>query len=115
MSSLFQAAAASRPPPDSNKGDLIDLQLFAKSGTAALSHEQRLARAKKKGVCARCGIKTHHVKVSKITRRSSSADPVTDEDVHEGHCILCDPQRILRRRGIRHSLGRTSPGTNRLG
>ena len=96
MSSLFAAAAASRPPlpESSNSGDIIDQQLFAKSGTAALSHEQRLARAKRKGLCARCGIQTHNLKVSKITRRSSSSTPVTDEDVHDGHCILCDPDMV---------------------
>ncbi|CAB9513913.1 armadillo repeat containing 6 [Seminavis robusta] len=60
---------------------------FNKDGTT-LTKEQRAARAKRKGTCWRCNIKTHKVNV--VGKRI----PLTDPDVYEGHCIRCDPDDV---------------------
>eukprot|EP00546_Thalassionema_frauenfeldii_P021261 CAMPEP_0178902840 /NCGR_PEP_ID=MMETSP0786-20121207/4828_1 /TAXON_ID=186022 /ORGANISM="Thalassionema frauenfeldii, Strain CCMP 1798" /LENGTH=1332 /DNA_ID=CAMNT_0020574151 /DNA_START=83 /DNA_END=4082 /DNA_ORIENTATION=+ len=58
---------------------------FNRHGTA-LSQEERKALAKKNGVCVRCGVPTHDVK---MFRRS----PLTNEHVYEGKCIKCRPEK----------------------
>lgn len=61
---------------------------FDQNGTA-LTKEQRLARSERKGLCPRCGIKTHQISV--VTRRRV---PICDSDVYQGHCIKCDPDNV---------------------
>jgi hypothetical protein len=57
------------------------IPMFNQHGTA-LTHEEREAIAKKKGVCVKCGIKTHDVKMFKRI-------PLTTDHVYDGKCIRC--------------------------
>jgi len=61
---------------------------FNRHGTA-LSQEERKALAKKNGVCVRCGVTTHVVKMLRRT-------PITNEHVCEGKCIKCRPEKCPR-------------------
>jgi hypothetical protein len=57
--------------------------MFRKNGTALLNPEERAAIAKRRGMCVRCGTKTHQVKIL-------GRVPLTTPDVHLGICIRCD-------------------------
>ncbi|CAB9509957.1 MAP kinase-activated protein kinase 2 (Fragment) [Seminavis robusta] len=59
---------------------------FAKNGTA-LTQEERAAIAKRKGLCVRCGMKTHAVSFFKTS-------PITNDHVHKGVCIKCNPTSV---------------------
>jgi hypothetical protein len=79
-----------------NYNDLADIRgtsipMFNQHGTA-LTQEEREAIAKKKGVCVKCGMKTHDVKMFKRT-------PLTNDHVYDGKCIRCNstvPPQILQ-------------------
>lgn len=60
--------------------------MFNQHGTA-LSQEEREAIAKKKGVCVKCGLKTHDVKMFKRTA-------LTTDHVYEGKCIRCNANTV---------------------
>jgi len=60
--------------------------MFNQHGTA-LSQEEREAIAKKKGVCVKCGIKTHEVKMFKRIA-------LTTDHVYEGRCIRCNNSSV---------------------
>jgi len=62
------------------------IPFFGRNGTA-LSHEERANIARKRGVCLKCGRKTHHVKVLSRT-------PLTNDDIYQGTCIRCYPQAV---------------------
>ena len=62
------------------------IPMFGKTGTA-LSNEERIAIAKRKGVCVRCGTKTH---TGNILRRI----PLNNNDVYQGVCIRCNPDSV---------------------
>jgi len=62
-----------------------DLDEFMQNGKV-LSREQKNDRAKRKGLCPRCGIKTHKIRLART--------PITDKDVYKGHCIKCDPDNV---------------------
>ena len=55
------------------------ISTFGRNGTA-LSQEERVSIAKRRGVCLKCGIRTHAVGLWSRT-------PLTNEDVHQGICI----------------------------
>jgi hypothetical protein len=67
--------------------DLQDsgIPMFGRNGTA-LSNEERAGIARKRGLCARCGIQTHTGNFIKKT--------VHNKDVHQGTCIRCNPDSI---------------------
>lgn len=74
-----------------NYNDLAELRgtsipMFNQHGTA-LSQEEREAIAKKKGVCVKCGIKTHEIKMFKRA-------PLTTDHVYEGTCIRCNSNSV---------------------
>lgn len=62
------------------------IPMFGKNGTA-LSSEERATIAKRRGLCVRCGTKTHQVKV---LGRSG----LTNKDVYHGICIRCNPDAV---------------------
>jgi hypothetical protein len=62
------------------------IPFFGKNG-GALSSEERATIAKRKGVCLRCGEKTHIVKVFRRTA-------ITNNDVHSGTCIRCNEESV---------------------
>jgi hypothetical protein len=62
--------------------------MFHKGGTA-LSFEERAEISRRKGVCARCGVKTHKIKFNGIVRT-----PLTNDDVFEGLCIRDEPDKV---------------------
>lgn len=62
------------------------IPMFGKNGTA-LSSEERAQIAKRKGLCLRCGTKTHIVKVFQRT-------PLTNNDVYKGFCIRCEGDSV---------------------
>eukprot|EP00548_Thalassiothrix_antarctica_P008093 CAMPEP_0194151706 /NCGR_PEP_ID=MMETSP0152-20130528/49368_1 /TAXON_ID=1049557 /ORGANISM="Thalassiothrix antarctica, Strain L6-D1" /LENGTH=1314 /DNA_ID=CAMNT_0038855743 /DNA_START=114 /DNA_END=4058 /DNA_ORIENTATION=+ len=59
------------------------IPMFDRHGTA-LSQEARGELARKNGVCVKCGILTHDVKVFRRV-------PLTNEHVYAGKCIMCHP------------------------
>jgi len=59
---------------------------FDRNGTA-LIHKKRLEIAQKRGICIKCGIKTHEKKV--LRERA-----LTNEHVHQGVCIRCNPDEV---------------------
>lgn len=65
------------------------LPLFTDSGTT-LDAQQQVERARKKGLCINCGLKTHSVLPYRRT-------PLTNTDVYQGHCIKCEPEEIPSR------------------
>lgn len=62
------------------------IPMFNQHGTA-LSQEERENIARKKGICVRCGVKTHEVKVFKTKQ-------LTNEHVYQGICIRDNPSRV---------------------
>jgi hypothetical protein len=62
------------------------LPMFDKKGKA-LTFEERTDIARRQGLCMGCGVKTHKIKY--FVR-----NPVTDDDVHEGICIRCEPDQV---------------------
>ena len=68
------------------------IPMFNQHGTA-LSQEERENIARKRGVCVRCGLKTHDVGMFKRT-------PLNSDHVYEGTCIRCNtnaiPQPVLQ-------------------
>lgn len=60
---------------------------FASSG-AALTQGEREALAKRKGLCWRCGQKTH---IISIFKRAS----ITNDKVYKGVCIKCRPTEVV--------------------
>ncbi|KAI2497259.1 hypothetical protein MHU86_17223 [Fragilaria crotonensis] len=74
-----------------NYHDLAEIRgtsipMFNQHGTA-LSQEEREAIAKKKGVCVKCGLKTHDVKMFKRTA-------LTTDHVYDGKCIRCNSNTV---------------------
>jgi pantothenate kinase len=74
-----------------NYNDLADIRgtsipMFNQHGTA-LSQEEREAIAKKKGVCVKCGLKTHDVGMFKRVA-------LTNDHVYGGKCIRCNSNSI---------------------
>ncbi|CAB9528844.1 expressed unknown protein [Seminavis robusta] len=65
------------------KSQASQIPLFAKSGTA-LTQEERVSIAKRKGLCVHCGIKTHKISVFK-------REGITNGLVYKGICITCNP------------------------
>lgn len=62
---------------------------FDKKGKT-LTFEERTEIAKRKGLCMRCfTIKTHKIKYNGLVR-----NPITDDDVYEGICIRCEPNKV---------------------
>jgi uncharacterized protein (DUF3820 family) len=62
------------------------IPMFNQHGTA-LSQMEREALAKKKGICVRCGVRTHKVKMFK-------SKPLTNDDVYMGVCIRDYPSGV---------------------
>jgi O-acetyl-ADP-ribose deacetylase (regulator of RNase III) len=61
---------------------------FDKKGTV-LTSEERAETAKRKGLCAFCGVKTHKIKYKGLVRIR-----LTNDDVHEGLCIRCEADKV---------------------
>ena len=66
--------------------DVSGIPMFGRNGTA-LTPEERLDIAKRRGVCVRCGRQTHKVKILGST-------PLTNDDVFNGVCIKCKPESV---------------------
>ena len=62
------------------------IPMFNQHGTA-LSQDEREAIAKKKGICVRCGVKTHEVKMF-------SSKALSNDHVHMGFCIRDYPSKV---------------------
>jgi hypothetical protein len=82
---------SSRSGGGNHYNDLAEIRgtsipMFNQHGTA-LSQEEREAIAKKKGVCVKCGIKTHEVKMFKRIA-------LTADHVYEGKCIRCNNSSV---------------------
>eukprot|EP00934_Nitzschia_sp_Nitz4_P008213 Nitzschia sp. Nitz4//scaffold1_size375055//185340//189218//NITZ4_000274-RA/size375055-processed-gene-0.362-mRNA-1//1//CDS//3329541039//8203//frame0 len=80
------------PNPFSDDLQESGIPMFGKNGTA-LSQEERASIAKRRGLCLKCGTKTHQVKV--LSRQA-----LTNDDVYQGTCIKCNgssvPANILQ-------------------
>ncbi len=72
--------------PNQFNDDDGGIPLFGRNGTA-LSQEERLALAARRGVCLTCGTTTHLVKLFRRT-------PLTNDDVHMGICIKDNPNSV---------------------
>jgi predicted regulator of Ras-like GTPase activity (Roadblock/LC7/MglB family) len=87
------------------------IPMFGKNGTA-LSNEERISIAKRRGLCLKCGTKTHQVKII-------SRSPLTNSNVHQGICIKCNnnavPPSVLQEWQSRNAaINPTGHGPNRF-
>lgn len=84
--------------------------MFGKNGTA-LSQNERAEIAKRRGVCLKCGTRTHDVKF--MGRKA-----ITNDDVYQGTCIKCYqsavPAHILRDWQSRNAQVAHAPSGNRM-
>jgi hypothetical protein len=86
------------------------IPMFGKNGTA-LSQEERSVIAKRRGLCLKCGTKTHQVK---LMGRSA----LTTEDVYQGVCIKCHqhgvPPKVYQEWSSRHAAAAQAARPNKL-
>lgn len=64
------------------------VELYTQNGRA-LSIEERQVIARRRGICVHCGVRTHQKGKLVIVRQ-----PITNEDVYQGHCIRCEPEAV---------------------
>lgn len=74
------------PNPFNDDLQECGIPMFGKNGTA-LSQEERAAIARRRGLCLKCGTKTHQVKIIGRT-------PLTNDDVYQGICIKCNTSAV---------------------
>lgn len=86
------------------------IPMFGKNGTA-LSPEERAAIAKRRGLCLKCGTKTHQVKIMGRT-------PLTNDDVYQGICIRCNnhavPTNVLQDWHSRNAVAAVQPARSHI-
>lgn len=99
------------PSPFNDDLQESGIPYFGKNGTA-LSQEERASIARRRGLCLKCGTRTHVVKIMSRT-------PLTNDDVYQGICIKCNnnsvPASVLQEWQMRNAqVAAVKPVNNRF-
>jgi hypothetical protein len=88
MDQFSQLAGTSRVPQYDKVGTALSAQYEAEYGRKMAQYEAEYGR--KMGFCGRCGVQLYKIKDA----GTSVNIPLTNDSVHQGICIFCEPERV---------------------